>query len=266
MKLYGNIIGNPVPRPNWNQTNSAAADFIENKPDIAAIEEMARNALPKTGGDVLGNLAVGKTDDTAQRSLYVRRSINDSARSFRIYWGNGDVLRADAGYGGTVENYMELRADRTVFKQAITIESGGTGATNAVDALENLGGLRKSGGTMTGAINMGSKRITDLPTPTSETPDSDAATKGYVDSKRITGDCILYADQWAADGTQTKTSNRVYATDMPHWGVVYRDNKEAEKEAFALVDELETQDGAFVFRCFGEVPKINLKIQWEVHR
>ena len=39
--------------------------------------------------------------------------------------------------------------------------------------------LPLSGGTMTGAINMGSKKITSLATPTAST---DAATKGYVDS------------------------------------------------------------------------------------
>ena len=39
--------------------------------------------------------------------------------------------------------------------------------------------LPLSGGTMTGAINMGSKKITSLATPTAST---DAATKGYVDT------------------------------------------------------------------------------------
>ena len=39
--------------------------------------------------------------------------------------------------------------------------------------------LPLSGGTMTGAINMGSKKITSLATPTANT---DAATKGYVDT------------------------------------------------------------------------------------
>ena len=39
--------------------------------------------------------------------------------------------------------------------------------------------LPLSGGTMTGAINMGSKKITSLATPTDST---DAATKGYVDT------------------------------------------------------------------------------------
>lgn len=266
MKMTGNMIGNPVPRPDWNQTRSTAADYIKNKPDIDAIATKANNALPKTGGDVEGNLAIGKTDATAQRNLYVRRSLNGSTRSFRIYWGDSDVLRADAAYGGTVENYMELQPDETAFKRAVNIASGGTGATNAADALANLGGLSKAGGTMTGAINMGSKKITNLATPTNN---ADAATKSYVDGKRLSsetaGTITLAASDWSS-GVQTKTVSGILASDMPHWGIVYGTNREAEREAFALVDELETQAGKFVFRCFGDVPTIPLTIQWEVNR
>lgn len=135
------------------------------------------------------------------------------------------------------------------------------------------GALSKAGGTMTGPIDMDRKKITDLADPSSN---RDAAHKSYVDSavegaktyadsKRIVGDCTLTASGWS-NGEQKKTSNRVYATDMPHWGIVYGTNREAEKEAFALVDELESQDGAFVFRCFGDVPTVDLNIQWEVYR
>lgn len=265
MKMTGNMIGNPVPRPDWNQTRSTAADYIKNKPDIATLAAKANNALPKTGGDVEGNLAVGKTDDTAQRNLYVRRSLNGTTRSFRIYWGDSDVLRADAAYGGTVENYMELQPDETAFKRAVNIASGGTGATNAADALINLGGLSKAGGTMSGAINMGSKKITNLADPTNN---ADAVPKkymeDYVGSKRQSG-TITLTTTWT-NGEQEVTVSGILASDMPHWGIVYGTNKESEREAFALIDELETQAGKFVFRCFGDVPTVELTIQWEVNR
>lgn len=265
MKMIGNMIGNPVPRPDWNQTRSTAADYIKNKPDIDAIAAKANNALPKTGGDVEGNLSVGNKDDTTQRNFYVRRSINGSARSCRIYWGDSGVLRADAAYGGTVENYMELKETQTVFKKPVTIESGGTDATNAADALTNLGGLSKAGGTMTGPIDMGSKKITNLATPTNN---ADAVPKkymeDYVGSKRLSGTVSL-TTAWT-NGEQEVSVSGILASDMPHWGIVYGTNVEAEKEAFALVDVLETSAGKFTFRCFGDVPTVPMTIQWEVNR
>ena len=122
--------------------------------------------------------------------------------------------------------------------------------------------LPKTGGTMTGAINMGSKRITNLGAPSSN---ADAANKAYVDGKRLSGTVTLTAAGWSGGAQEVSVSN-ILATDMPHWGIVYGTNTEAEKEAFALVDVLETSAGKFTFRCFGDVPKVALTIQWEVDR
>ena len=155
MRLYGNIIGNSVPRPDWEQTNSSAADFIKNKPDP----------------------------------------------------------------------------------------------------------LLKTGGTMSGAINMGSKKITSLAAPTNN---NDAANKSYVDGKRLSGTVSL-TTTWS-NKAQEVTVSGITADDMPHWGIVYGDSAEAEKEAFALIDVLETSAGKFTFRCFGDVPSVALTIQWEVNR
>jgi len=133
-----------------------------------------------------------------------------------------------------------------------------------LEALRTLaeGALPKTGGTMTGPISMGSKKITDLAAPTNG---ADAATKAYVDGKRLSGTVSLSADHWSG-GEQEVSVSGILATDMPHWGIVYGTNREAEKEAFALVDELETSAGKFTFRCFGDVPAVALNIQWEVDR
>jgi hypothetical protein len=125
--------------------------------------------------------------------------------------------------------------------------------------------------------SVGTTRIMDNAVTTAKIKDgavtaskvgSDVATTAYVDGKRIEGTCALTASGWS-NGTQTKTSTRVLGTDMPHWCVVYSSDantREAEKEAFALVDVLETSDGKFTFRCFGDVPTVDLTIQWEVNR
>ena len=147
------------------------------------------------------------------------------------------------------------------------IEQVASAAEGAMAAAENVRGtaLMKSGGTMTGAINMGSKKITSLATPTNN---NDAANKSYVDSKvsgtHMSGTVSL-TTTWSNKAQEVSVSG-ITADDMPHWGIVYGTNKEAEKEAFALIDELETQDGKFIFRCFGDVPTVALTIQWEVNR
>ena len=93
----------------------------------------------------------------------------------------------------------------------------------------------------------------------------DVATEAYVDSKHLSGTVSLPASGWA-DLAQTVAVPGILATDNPHYTVVYGSSREAEKEAFALVDQLETTAGAFVFTCFSEAPTIDLTIGWEVNR
>lgn len=163
MNLHGNVVGNPVPRPDWAQTSSSAPDYIKNKPDVDGL-------------------------------------------------------------------------------------------------------LPKSGGTMTGGIDMGFHRITRLSANPQD--DAEAVRKDYVDGKHKYGTVTLAASDWSS-GVQEVSISGILSSDMPHWCVVYSSNpstREAEKEAFALVDSLETSAGKFTFKCFGDVPTVTLNIQWEVNR
>lgn len=121
--------------------------------------------------------------------------------------------------------------------------------------------LARSGGEMTGALIV-----------LEPAADSNPATKKYVDTvvakTHMAAQVTLPASGWssAAPYTQTVAVEGILATDRPHYGVVYTNNWEAEKEAFALVDELDTADGSVTFTCFGEKPSSNLTIQLEVNR
>ena len=38
MKIRGNTVGTPTPRPDWNQTDPKKANYIANKPDLSKLE------------------------------------------------------------------------------------------------------------------------------------------------------------------------------------------------------------------------------------
>lgn len=81
----------------------------------------------------------------------------------------------------------------------------------------------------------------------------------------------LYASAWEgteAPYAQTKTVAGILSTDWPHWGVVYSGtlaNKLAQKEAFEVIDDLETADGSVTFYCFEEKPTVAIDVRIEVN-
>lgn len=129
--------------------------------------------------------------------------------------------------------------------------------------------LPKSGGTMTGHISMGGNLVTGLGIPSNQ---DDAANKRYVDGKRFTAGVSLSATGWAMSGgvySQTVQVDGILETDRPHYGVVYSGTAEemiAQKDAYALVDDLDTAVGSVTVYCFDGKPDVDLNIQMEVNR
>ena len=124
--------------------------------------------------------------------------------------------------------------------------------------------LPKSGGVMSGALAV-----------LAPTQDNHPATRKYVNdlasnlylATRVT----LSAEGWTGDGpyTQSVAVEGMRYTDRPHYGVRYSEDLTtalAEKEAFALVDDLDSGDGSVTFTCFEEKPGVDLTVQLEVNR
>ena len=121
---------------------------------------------------------------------------------------------------------------------------------------------------MEGELNLGGFRITGLGTPSAV---EDAATKGYVDSRRAAWTVALPAEGWTGVGpyVQSIAVDGITGTDSPHYGVVLSgttEEKLARKEAFGYIDQLETVDGAITFTCLEDKPEVSLTIQLEVNR
>lgn len=128
--------------------------------------------------------------------------------------------------------------------------------------------LDKTGGNMTGNIDMGGKRVVNLGTPVST---GDAVSKGYVDAKHAVFTVSLPVSGWTGIGpfTQMISVNGVLSTDKPHWDVVLSSDTYTaveELEAFSVVDDLDTNNGSVVFTCLQEKPTTSLTIQMEVNR
>ena len=121
--------------------------------------------------------------------------------------------------------------------------------------------VNRSGDTMIGALNV-----------LDPTENAHAANKGYVDEKRKVFTTTLTANEWEGDAapyTQRIGIEGILSTDRPHYSAVYATDQEtrvAQKEAFAMVDDLDTDDGSVTFTCFEEKPAVNIPIQMEVNR
>ena len=144
-------------------------------------------------------------------------------------------------------------------------------AQKTAEAASSLaaGALARSGGTMTGSLDMGGMKLTGLPQPEAA---GEAVSMGYLESyvnlRHMTAVVTLTSAGWSdtAPYTQTVAVEGILASDCPHYGVIYSQNWEAEKEAFACVDKLETGDGTVTFTCYEDLPECDLTLQMEVNR
>ena len=96
--------------------------------------------------------------------------------------------------------------------------------------------------------------------------------KEYADGKVKLFNVSLTVNDWVGDAApykQTIGIEGILVTDRPHYGPVYSEDTEtmlAEKEAWILVDDLDTADGSVTFTCLEDKPQTSVAVQMEVHR
>jgi hypothetical protein len=115
----------------------------------------------------------------------------------------------------------------------------------------------------------------------SKAQEAEINAKNYTESKHNYFTVKLTTEGWTGETapfTQTVAMEGIQETDTPHWGLVYSDSvaegsgitvedlKLAEKESYALVDDLDTANGSVTFTCLEEKPEVALTIQMEVNR
>lgn len=114
----------------------------------AAAETDLANYLPLTGGTLTGTvntrmLNVGSYNDNTERTFSVRRGFNlDSDEPTQVQAmvnvGSDQALFSFRGSDNSSKNYLQLLEDKTRLKNALALDSGGTGANTAKAAQHNL--------------------------------------------------------------------------------------------------------------------------------
>lgn len=132
---------------------------------------------------------------------------------------------------------------------------------------EDLGAVNAKKPAMEKELDMGGKRIFRLAEPVEQ---QDAATKSYVDGKRLCQTALL-GTGWTGSGpySQTLALVGIRESDCPHITPVYSDSPTAalaQQTAWRCVSQASAKDAAICFTCLETKPTQAIPIQIEVMR
>lgn len=181
----------------------------------------------------------------------------------RSNWNQNDPKKVDYVIGKEAVDAAIAAAQKTANNGVTAAGNAQTAADNAQIAADNA---------QTAADN--AQTAADNAQATAENAEKNAKdyAKDYTDSKRKVFNTTLTTNDWegnSAPYTQTIGIEGILETDRPHYSAVYDADQEirlAQKEAFAMVDDLDTTDGSVTFTCFEDKPAVNIPIQMEVNR
>lgn len=174
---------------------AGAATVAQGTADSAVSAAQAADAKAVAAGTAAAEAkaAAKAADDNAKT-----RVLKSDFETFKTT-NTSAIAAVDAKAGAA-----QITADTAVSNAAAAQEQADKGVADAAAALAQANlMLPKAGGTMEGAINMGSKKITNLATPTS---DADVATKKYVDDAKVAAIAEADAAQSTADSALSKAN------------------------------------------------------------
>lgn len=174
---------------------SAAAAAAQGTADSAVDAAQAADAKAVAAGTAA---AEAKDAATAANNNANTRVLTTDFEAFKTA-NTAAIGAVDAKAGAA-----QTTADAAVRDAAAAQAQADKGVADAAAALAQANKmLPLTGGTMTGAINMGSKKITNLATPTNN---ADAATKKYVDDAKAAAIAEADAAQSTADSALAKAN------------------------------------------------------------
>lgn len=243
---------------------------INNSPKTALTSEISATAQTIRVADISvfpspPNLATIGTDDSAEVIRYNGISGSSLTGCERGFDGTtASVWRADAAIyrAFTKYDYETLLANIT---ELLGMVNGIFPITSESEV--TLSGLLKGADGKFAAATPGTDYVT--PTQLSQKADASAvsALQDKVDGKAAKTVSIaisLLADGWTGDGPYTQTVSVAHLTgsrfENPDVFPEFTDEIEAEREAWNMVDQVVSVDGALEFTCFTEAPDMDLTL------
>ena len=185
----GNVVGTAATQTLTNKTIDGGSNTLTN----IAVGSLSTSVVTLTGTQTLTNKTltsptinggtVSSATITSATIVSATLSTDLAAGTHKITGLATPTATADAatkGYVDTAVANVVASAPAALDTLNELAAALGNDASFSTTVTTNLAGkLSKTGGTMSGAIDMGSSKITTLGTPTAST---DAATKGYIDT------------------------------------------------------------------------------------
>ena len=175
----------------------------------------------------------------------------------RTNWEQTDPTKADYLKGRDALEMLIQKTGEDAKTEAIdAANQAKTAADNAKTAADNAQSSADDALTAAGNALQESKKYTE----------------DYCDSKCLSFAVTLTKNDWTGDAApykQTIGIEGILGTDRPHYGPIYSEDTAtmlAEKEAWLLVDDLDTADGSVTFTCLEDKPQTSVAVQMEVHR
>ena len=132
----------------------------------------------------------------------------------------------------------------------------------------DVGALPSAGGNMTGNLGMSGNRVMGLGTPTDS---GDAASKEYVDGKRVVFTATIPASGWSESAPYTNrvSIGGIIASDMPHITPVYSATQAiaiSQREAWGFIAYGVAGADEITLTALEDKPAVDIPIQIEVNR
>lgn len=160
------------------------------------ITSLNNSKVNRTGDTMSGSLSVIGTIDTrdtnspsyeyrtgSTRKVRTVYNATDDRFGVELYGKNNPSISEKYVLPATSDPSTDTQYNILTTKNSVTIAQGGTGATNAQAARENLGAVNKSGDTMTGLLSATQLRVYDSSTPYMQfSNDGNSVTGGVLEN------------------------------------------------------------------------------------